>query len=156
MKNAHTDECLKTLIATIRRRMEIYSSAIGFLKINSEASLRGIFRSYKDECAAAIRQLTEDLGQDNAAWCPTSVEGATVLPIGDVDNETTLDLCAMLNLCRHTEELCTQAYRKAIGSLDETRVLLSFHVREQAEEQYMAFNHIKTLLDCNLLNRQAV
>ncbi|GEM_PF-3174901 len=156
MKNTHTDECLKTLLAAIRRRMEIYSAAIGSLKINNEASLRNIFRSYKEESAAAIKQLAADLGKDNAHWHPNTPQDANIFSIGSMHEESTADLCAMLHLCKHTEELCTQAYRKAIVALDESRLLLSFHIREQAEQQYMAFNHIKTLLDCNLLNRQAV
>jgi len=136
--------------------MEMYSRAIGFLRINNEGTLRRIFRFYKDESAAAIKQLADDLGQDSSRWPITTLDETNILSIATVHDSASTDLCDMLNICKNTEELCTQAYRKAIGSLDETRVLLSFHIREQAEQQYMAFNHIKTLLDCNLLNRQAV
>lgn len=156
MKNLHVEDCLKTLIDTIGHRMEMYGRAIGMLRLNNEGTLRRIFHLYKDESAAAIKQLAEDFELDSLQWPASTLDETNIRPMAAVDDTGFTDLCAMLDLCKNTEELCTQAYRKAIGSLDETRTMLSFHIREQAEQQYMAFNHIKTLLDCNLLNRQAV
>ncbi|GHE42001.1 hypothetical protein GCM10017764_26560 [Sphingobacterium griseoflavum] len=136
--------------------MEIYSAAMGVLKIKNEISLRSIFRHYQEESAAAVKQLTDDLGLDASDLTSEVLFDTRSFSIKSVNDLFSTDVCNVLGVCKSVEELCTQAYQRAIVALDESRLLLSFHIREQAEQQYMASHHINTLLDCNLLNRQAV
>ncbi|KGE12284.1 hypothetical protein [Sphingobacterium deserti] len=151
MKNTMMKESILTLVTAIEKRMVVYKKALVSSQKYADNALSKVFQQYYNESYAFSKQLIDDF----KLTINLSAEGKIVkMQQDNIDHDR--DLYSTIVACRKIEDLCKDSYLDAIRDLDETFISQSFRLREQAENQYMASNHINTLLDCYRLDSQAV
>lgn len=155
----NTKDMIEKLASTLQNRIVVYRRAIASLKEHRDQDLRKIFQHYQEESQRFIEQLQQGLTlhRDRSAQPITTAEPKIIRIISDdVLSSTQHDIGLVLSSCMSVEEDCKTTYTQTIKQMDEKLVSLSYSLREQAEQQYMAYNHINTLFECNILNTRAV
>ena len=145
-------ESILTLITTVEKRMAVYKKALISSQKYADHALSKVFQQYHNESYAFSKQLIDDFKLK-----PThTVEGKIVkMPSENIEHDK--DIYSTIIACKKIEEVCKGSYLEAIRDLDDAAFTSqSFRLREQAENQYMASNHINTLLDCYRLDSKAV
>lgn len=124
------------------------------------SDISDVFSKYHSESQACVVRLESYLSSANASLDlkKTTIPAANLVKIDSrsANNISETEVCAILKSCVAVEESCKNAYQDVIYEIDDSLGAFVYELRRQADSQYVAYNHIKTLLDCNSLNLQAV
>jgi hypothetical protein len=151
MKNTMIKESILTLVTAVEKRMAVYKKAWIASQKYADHALSKVFQQYHNESFAFSKQLIDDFKLKPTRFVEDKI---VKMPLENVERDN--DIYSTIIACQKIEELCKGSYLRAIKDLDESLISQSFRLREQAENQYMASNHINTLLDCYRLNTRAV
>ncbi|WDF70326.1 hypothetical protein PQ465_08085 [Sphingobacterium oryzagri] len=158
MKN--TINLLKKLTDSIQHRSSVYKKAANSIGHWPHRDIRFVLLQYQEESQRYISNLLSFIPQKNTDNTTAQNDNAIyklvkITPVVPVA-VSELEITNILRSCIAIEESCKSAYQQVINEIDDSLGALAYELRRQADGQYMAYNHIKTLLDCNSLDLQAV
>ncbi|MFD1772153.1 ferritin-like domain-containing protein [Sphingobacterium suaedae] len=144
-------ELLQDLVEINNDRAEGYTKAIELLHDGHDDDLRQIFVQYRSQTQQFVSQLTPFLADEGELPTDaTRVSGKLFRLWMDLKGAITgHDRRSILESCERGEDAFKKTYEEAIKQLDTVPLPLANIIRQQAEQQYMAHNHIKTLRDAS-------
>lgn len=139
----------------IQTRSEVYQNAKNAMGDWQHTDLRNILSYYLEESNQFMVKLRSFVS--NRKEKPDHLV-TQVVKIKTNQNKiiSENEISTILKSCEKAEESCKEAYQLAIQQVDIRMENVVRELLDQADRQYMAYNHIKTLRDCNTLNLQAV
>ncbi|MFD1772177.1 hypothetical protein [Sphingobacterium suaedae] len=147
-----TDKIIENLCVLNEHRAQIYRWGMTALARCGEDQLQTVFKQYMEESSLFLAQLRAYSGSGlSSALNPEP----KVVPIENLSRITGPDAHSIFQHCRAIEQSAKRLYAEAIRQVNERHASLAYLLRQQAEQQYMVYNHITTLYNCLLMHAQA-
>jgi hypothetical protein len=148
-------ERIQKLVDVNSYRMAVYQWAVEALNEYQEVHLRYTFQQYVAESQMFINQLLAHAAEDNMRLEQGQQAKVVAIKAPAGPPYVKGDTCAILERCMAGESTCKEKYQEAIDTIEDDRTAVAHVIRQQAELQYMAYNHMKTLVECNSYHTQA-
>ena len=144
-------ELLQDLIQINNDRIEGYTRAIELLEENADDDLRQLFTRYRSQTQEFVSELTPYVMQEGEIPTDSTRTSGKLFRLWmDIKGTVTgHDRHSILESCERGEDAFKKAYEEAINDLGITPSSLSNLIREQAQKQLSAHDHIKSLRDAS-------